>query len=70
MVTSEDLISPASLKANLSLPTAMDYKNTQTLRQLSDSDIQSLINKVFVPDPSPVDNYLIIGLSKGTIIFV
>ena len=67
---SEEILSPASLKANFSIPNTTDYKNAQTLRQNSDSEMQSLINKVFLPDPSPVDNYLIIGLSKGTIIFV
>ena len=67
---SEEILSPASLKANFSIPNTADYKNAQTLRQNSDSEMQSLINKVFLPDPSPVDNYLIIGLSKGTIIFV
>ena len=52
-------------------PNAADFKNALTLKREEDESIMhNLINKVIIPDPTPVDNYMIIGLSKGTIIFV
>ena len=52
-------------------PNAADFKNALTLKRDRDESVMhELINQVIVPDPTPVDNYLIIGLSKGTIIFV
>ena len=52
-------------------PNTEAFKTALTLKEKDDESVMhKIINKVIIPDPTPVDNYMIIGLSKGTIIFV